>query len=484
MSFFPDATTFLKIGDFTVKWYAVLILIGAYLAFMISRAMLKRNGTSYEAAEDLFLGCLAFGIIGARLWYCVFYDASYYFSNPINLLKVYEGGLAIQGGLIAGGLFAYCYCRANRLSFLRTADAVLPNVFLAQAIGRWGNFVNQEAYGRVVEESFYNLFPEWFKSRMFIDGAYREPTFFYESIGCLLGFVLFSVIYRRSKYRKRGSLAYSYLMGYGLIRFWIEAVRSDSLMLGIFKMAQLISLAFIAIGVCGQLGLFDRLFKKRKPVLLFDLDGTLLDTQEAIFYSFTKLFEHYSPQTEVTKEILNSVLGPTLESSIRKYFPKEDTSKLVEEYRRYNVEAHKTLVKPMDGCAELLAKLTEEGYRMAIVSTKRKETVELGLDQFGLKDYFEVILGSEEVENSKPDPEGLFEACRIMKASKDNAVYIGDSATDIEAARRAGMYSIGVIFNPDRKQALQQAKPNRTIEHLSEIEEILKEEHAWTYNMM
>ena len=121
---------------------------------------------------------------------------------------------------------------------------------------------------------------------------------------------------------------------------------------------------------------------------------------------------------------------------------------------------------------------------MAVVSAKRKDMVELGCRQCGILPYFEVILGSEEVTRHKPDPQGLFEACRIMKGSKDNAVYVGDSSTDIQAARNAGMYSIGYIFNPDRKQLLLDSKPNACVENLLEIKEILKEDHAWTSNLM
>ena len=110
MSFFPTDKTFLKIGPFSIQWYAVLILSGAYLAYRLSQRNARRSHYPSDILGDYFVYVLWCGIIGARLWYCVFYDFNYYFSNPLNILKVYEGGLAIHGGLIAGVLFTLWYC--------------------------------------------------------------------------------------------------------------------------------------------------------------------------------------------------------------------------------------------------------------------------------------------------------------------------------------------------------------------------------------
>lgn len=485
MSFFPDGKTFLSIGALSIKWYAVLIMGGAILSCYMAYRELKKNGYSFELIEDLFTGCMLFGIIGARLWFCAFYNFEYYFSNPIEILKVYEGGLAIQGGLFAAILFAYIYASKRKINFLRGADCCFPNLLLAQAIGRWGNFVNQEAFGGVVSEEFYRFFPEFIKDQMFINGAYHAPTFLYESIGNLIGWVLIWFVYRKSKNRERGDLMYAYLLWYGVVRLFVEGQRTDSLMFGPLRMAQVISILFIIIGVLGILGVFRKWTKSnKKPILLFDLDGTLLDTEPAIIETYRRLYEKYLPNEEFTREKQLAVLGPSLKEMFSKLFAGHDTEALIDEYRVINKEIHPEFVRPMKNAKELLESLKQQGYRLGIVSTKKQDVVRYGLSLFDLEDYFEVILGETDVKCGKPNPEGILKACEMLKEGHDSCVYVGDSATDIQAAKNAGVFSIGYIFNEERKQKLLDSKPNRVIDDLMEIEEILKEDHPWTYNMM
>lgn len=454
MIFFSDAETFFKMGNFSISWSLVLLGVGIYLCFMISREILKKEGTSYSLSEDLFVGTLFFGLLASRLFYCA-YNLKTYLPDPIRIIQLSDGGFSFAWGFWVGLIFVFVYCRMNRLSLLRIADAIVPNIFL---IGMMIS-VRFES-GKKVEESIL---------------IYLKNGITVESILLFIGFLLISVVYRRTKKRKRGDLTYASLIGLSLVSLLTAKPHGIRLVL---------DFALMGVGIVGMLGFIDKAIKKQKPVLLFDLDGTLLDTQPAIFYSFTKLFEHYAPNVEVNQEILNSVLGPPLEASIQKYFPKEDTKALVTEYREYNIEAHKTLVKPMPKCQELLKACREEGFRMAIISAKRKDIVELGCKQCGILDYFEVILGSDEVTKHKPDPQGLLEACRLMKVSKDNAVYVGDSPTDIQAAQNAGMFAIGYFFNPARKQALIDSKPNACVDDLMQIKEILKEDHAWTTDLM
>ncbi len=483
MSFFPDSKTFIALGPVSIKWYAVLIMSGAVLCCIFSWRELKKNGYSIDMIEDLFTGCLLLGIIGARLWFCAFYNLSFYLANPLEILKVYEGGLAIQGGLLAGAGYASFYCYKHKINFLRGADCILPNVLLAQAIGRWGNFVNQEAFGGVVSKSFYRYFPAFIRDRMWIDGAYREPTFLYESAGDLIGWFLIWGIYRRNSSRKRGDLAFAYLLWYGLVRFFVEGRRTDSLMFGPLRMAQVVSLVFMAIGLLGILGIF-RKKEKKKPVILFDLDGTLLDTEPAILESYRRLFAKYRTEAEFDRKKQLEVLGPALREMFPKFFPDQDVDKLIEEYRQINHEIHPEFVKPMKHVKELIEELKKEGYKLGIVSTKKQDTVRYGLSLFGMEEAFDVILGEGDVEKGKPAPDGIFQACRCLNEGHDNCIYVGDSVTDIEAAKNAGVYSIGYLFNPERREKLIQAKPNRIIEDLAEIKEIIKEDHPWTSNMM
>ena len=421
---------------------------------------------------------------GARLWYCAFYNLEYYLANPIHILYTFEGGLAIQGGLFGGVLFGLWYAHKHKINFMRMADAIVPNVLLAQGIGRWGNFINQEAFGRTVSESFYRFFPEWFKNQMYIQGAYREPTFFYESVGDILGFILIVFVYKKYSKPKRGDMVYAYLLWYGAVRIVVEGLRTDSLMFGRLRMAQVISVVFIIVGLLGMLGVFRKVMKNPKPVILFDLDGTLLNTEPAILKSYRELFKKYRTEEEFTRDKQLAVLGPSLQTMFAQYFPEQDTEQLVKEYREHNRAAHADLVKPMDGAVELLESLKAQGYKLGIVSTKVKEMVLLGLTLNHMDHYFDVIVGHDDVQNGKPDPEGILTACRLVNEGHDSVIYIGDSPMDIQAARNAGVFSVGYLFNLERREQLEKEKPNRIIDDLRQVEALVKEDLAWTYNMM
>lgn len=485
MSFFPNPQTFVQIGPISVQWYAVLILTGAFLAYYLVCKELKRMGYEEEDMDNLFVGILICGVLGARVWYVLFSDFSAYLADPISMIKIWEGGLAIQGGLFGAAIFGYLYTKKHRMNFFRTVDAILPYVLIAQAIGRWGNFVNQEAFGKTVTEAYFEHWPSFLnfiKEGMYIGGQYHEPMFFYESILCIIGFVLI-MLYKKYSHVKRGDLGFCYMLWYGAIRFWIEASRTDSLMFLGMKMAQIISLIFMVIGILGLLGVFKKWIQAEKPVLLFDLDGTLLDTEQLIKQSFTHVFKQYKPEYQLSDEELLSFMGPTLQESFRKYFDESMIDELVECYRTYNLAHHDELVKPLPEAKELLHKWKSEGYQIAVVSSKYRDVVVRGLECCDMMKDVDLVLGGNEYEKSKPDKQGLIRACQLMNVSHDDSIYVGDSHSDILAAKNAGMYSVGYVSNAKREQELRNQKPNRVIFHLSELDEVLKEDISWTYNM-
>lgn len=483
MEFFPNPRIFVQIGPFSIAWYAIFIMLGGIFGCYFSAKDLRKNGYSNETIEDLFMGAFICGIIGARLWYCVFYDFEYYFSNPVNLLKIYEGGIAIQGSLVGGALFVGWYCWKHKMNYFRTGDAILPHMLMCQTFGRWGNFMNQEAYGGIVSASFYEHWPQFIADKMYIDGAYRMPTFFFESVCNLIGWILITQVYRRVSKPKRGDMVFAYLMWYGVTRFFIEGLRTDSLMIGPLRMAQLTSIVFIVIGVAGTLGLFRKLFKDPKPALLFDLDGTILNTEPAILESYRRLFEKYAPNVEFDREKQVSVIGPPLSKMMKIYFPDQDTDALIKEYRAINMKIHPDTVVAMEHAEEMLKTLKEQGYKLGIVTSKVEDITRLGLDITGLTQYFDVIVAENHVSRSKPDPEGLFMACKQMGIGHDSLIYVGDSLSDIQAGKNAGAYTIGYLSMPERRQAMMDENPNCVIDDLIEIVEIVKEDHSWTFNM-
>ena len=229
-----------EIGPIAVHWYGILIAT----AFVIGVLGTMREARLQDIDDDLYLNlvmaCIICAILGARMYYVIF-EWDYYSQHPSEIIAVWHGGLAIHGGIIGGMIAALICTKRYHFRLWQIFDIIAPFLILGQAIGRWGNFFNQEAYG-------YEVSPDVVPWAMFIDGAYRHPTFLYESIWDVLGFVLLMVLSRNLKL-KEGDIALSYFVYYSLGRFVIESFRTDSLMLGPLRMAQVISLMFILAAV-------------------------------------------------------------------------------------------------------------------------------------------------------------------------------------------------------------------------------------------
>lgn len=252
---------FISIGKISITWYSVFILLGVLLATFIIKKEANKNDIPTSFITNLVFWCVFYGIIGARIYYVLF-NLDYYAINPVEIIKIWNGGLAIHGGIIAGLLFIIYYCRKNKISSLKFLDIVVVGLILAQAIGRWGNFFNQEAYGALTTKQELMNFhlPTFIINGMYINGNYYQPTFLYESLFDFIGFLMLFFI-RFYPYLKVGFLTGFYLIWYGVSRFFIEGMRGDSLMLGNFKMAQIISIIMI---VCGIYLCFIKNIKKRK----------------------------------------------------------------------------------------------------------------------------------------------------------------------------------------------------------------------------
>ena len=486
MTFFPDMKTFIAIGGFQITWYAIIILTGAFVAYYLTLRQVRKWGYKEEIFENFFLLMLPIAIVGARLYYVIFEWNNLYAADPISAFYIWEGGLAIHGGVIAGTLFGVWYFHRHQIDGLRIADAIFPNLMLAQAIGRWGNFMNQEAYGQIVSGDFYAHWPSFIKDQMYIDGYYRQPTFLFESVGNIVGFLLITFVYKKYGRRKRGDLAFAYLAWYGMVRFFVEGIRTDSLMLGPLRIAQVVSLLGVVLGVLGILGVFDRLFKniwpfkRRKPAIIFDLDGTLVDTKALIFASFRHTFKKYLPEHTLTDEELHSFLGPTLKESFLRYFDAEKVDEIIAYYRAFNHAHHDEYVTEIPHVKETLAYLKEHDYPLAVMSNKLSDIVKMGLAQFDLEAYFEVILGGEEISEPKPSPVGILEACEKLHVPHDDVIYIGDSPTDIQACKKMAAYSVAFVYEEVRAEEMKAEKPCAIIHDMTEIINLVKEDHEWS----
>ena len=239
----------IEIHGFAIRWYSVLILLGVIVGYFLAKREAKRFNVNLDFLFNMFFYAIIFGILGARLYYVLF-NWNIYAQDPMSILRFWEGGLAIHGGIIAALLTIIVYTKKYKVRTIRYLDFICVPVLLAQAIGRWGNFFNSEAHG--VATTYEHLkslrIPEFIINGMHIDGVYYTPTFFYESIACLILFIVLLFV-RRSKYVKVGTLSALYLIGYGIIRFFIEISRTDALMIGAFKIAQIVSIIMVIVGI-------------------------------------------------------------------------------------------------------------------------------------------------------------------------------------------------------------------------------------------
>lgn len=236
-----------EVFGFEVMWYGILIGIGVVLAFILAYFNAKRKNLNFDILIDLFLVCFPCAIVGARAYYVIF-EWNNYKDNLVDIFNIRQGGLAIHGGLIGAFLAAYIYTRIKKINFLAYADLVAPSIILAQAMGRWGNFMNSEAHGDVVSYEFISKFPKFIQNGMYINGQYYHPTFLYESIWDVLVCIVLVIILNKLKKGYEGIVISSYMILYSLGRFFIEGLRTDSLMFMGLRVAQLISLALMILG--------------------------------------------------------------------------------------------------------------------------------------------------------------------------------------------------------------------------------------------
>lgn len=248
-----------------IMWYAIIIVSAIVLVSWLASKEAVKVGLREDDVVDLMLWALPISIVGARLYYVLF-ELDYYIENPGQILAIRSGGLAIYGGLIAGGLVIYFFTRHRFISTWKFLDVAAPSVILAQGIGRWGNFMNHEAYGEVVSRNFLESLhlPKFIIENMYIDREYRQPTFLYESVWSVLGFVVLILLRRKPNFLKEGEVALVYVIWYSLGRFFIEGMRTDSLWIGdVIRVSQMLS-GLLFIGAIGLL-----IYRRKKMDLPF-----------------------------------------------------------------------------------------------------------------------------------------------------------------------------------------------------------------------
>ena len=255
-----------EIGPIAIRWYGFLIASAVLIGVSLAQYLAKRRGVNPELLADLAIWLIVGAIPCARIYYVLF-QWQEYAQRPEDIIAIWKGGIAIHGAIIGGTLAAIIFARLNRVSLWQLMDLVVPSVALGQAIGRWGNFFNSEAFGRPTDLPWKLFIPPSNRPLGYLNYDYFHPTFLYESLWNIMVFVLLISLFfwglKQGERYKVGTMALNYFMGYSLGRFWIEGLRTDSLMLGPLRMAQVISLVIIALSVLGLIWLY--IFKRRLP---------------------------------------------------------------------------------------------------------------------------------------------------------------------------------------------------------------------------
>jgi phosphatidylglycerol:prolipoprotein diacylglycerol transferase len=253
------------IGPLTIRWYGLLIATAVLLGVSLSQYLAKRRHVNPDLLGDLVIWLVVAAIPAARLYYVLF-EWSEYAQNPGRIIAIWQGGIAIHGAILGGTVAALTFARVKQISFWQLADLVAPSLILGQAIGRWGNFFNSEAFGDPTNLPWKLFIPSDRRPPEYADFAYFHPTFLYESLWDLMVFgLLLTLFFRGLKglHLKVGTLFLVYLVAYSLGRLWIEGLRTDSLMLGPLRIAQVVSLMGISLGLAGLAWLY--VYKRSLP---------------------------------------------------------------------------------------------------------------------------------------------------------------------------------------------------------------------------
>ncbi len=237
-----------NLGPLSVRWYGIIIAVGILLGYFVAQRALVKAGLHKDTLVDIIFYSALFGFIAARIYFVIF-QWPYYAENPSEIIKIWHGGIAIHGGLIGGFIAGVIVCKVKNLNPFQIGDIVAPSIILAQGIGRWGNFMNHEAHGGSVSRAFLEQLhlPNFIIENMYINGQYYHPTFLYEFIWDVAGFIILVNI---RKHLKLGETFFLYLTWYSIGRFFIEGLRTDSLMLtSNIRVAQLVSILLILISI-------------------------------------------------------------------------------------------------------------------------------------------------------------------------------------------------------------------------------------------
>ena len=445
MTFFPDSNTFLNIAGISIRWYAVTLLLGLVAAYFFLGQRLKRHGYTVETLDEVMVLCLIGGLIGGRvIW--VLENLREYMKYVPYMFAISDGGFDIVGVAAGISVILFPYSIRRHMSILRLMDTLMPALYIFMIVTRAARAIASPGVWIVEAIDFAGLVVMYFYLRKYRPG------------------------------RRRGDLA-----AFGFM--WLGLSRLIGLVAGLDPYAQNGLVGAVVVEVMAlALYIIIRQRRPTMPIVLFDLDGTLMDSEAMVIACFTYLFKKYSDVRLFTEEKKKEVFGPPLREEMIRLFPDQDPDQMVKEYQRYQSSfSWRDEVGLFPYVKETLDVLYQEGYQMGIVSSRLTGSCESWVKQLGLSSYFEVILGRDQYQREKPYPDGILYAGRKMKRGHDSCIYIGDNVSDVESARAAGVYAICYLSDKTKLEEIKAAHPNRIIKKMSDVLRIIDEDHEWSY---
>ncbi len=337
-----------------VRWYGILITLGIILAFLYCAYRAKQEKIIFDDLLDIAIFTIIFAVIGARTGYVLFSLGDKTYDSFLDVIAIWNGGLQIYGAIIAGAITIFIVCKIKKISTLKMLDAVAPAVMIGQIIGRWGNFCNGEAHGRVVAENSPLYFIRMGLSTHNIPDvkgmAYVHPTFLYESLWNLIGFIIIHFLYKKKKFD--GQVVLMYLTWYGFGRMFIESLRTDQLKIGVFPVSIIIG-AVCFVG--GTILLIVNLVKARRAAITAgDYDPT-----------YAKI-SHYGENTDSTSAPISAENNEELTDIEKKMTDAEDAPQPLDSEQAEQAESAKPLVDEdtdADEIAKRLSSLLNDGNK-------------------------------------------------------------------------------------------------------------------------
>ena len=456
---------FLKIGDFGITWYAVCILLGVFLAWVLGSRECKRLGISKGLILDGLIPCVPLAIIGARIWYVIFdKDGSY--NSFVDYIAIWKGGLAIMGGVVVAIIFVIVYCRMRKFSALATFDLLAPGLLIGQACGRWGNWFNGEAHGGPMSEALaniYNKFMPWIMNKMHTDYTeringiddvypnhvgYWHPTFLYESLWNLLGLVIILISRRKLKKVQIGDFIAFYMIWYGVGRSClIEPFRTDPLYIGSLKVNILIPATMAVIGLVWLI--LKRIIKKlRAPYYQFVLKevkdnkfDTVVIKAENTFINIQSLLRnayYYTFKDIYKKELTDRQIAELVKKNYQDVLESQEGIEYFNKFMLDNIDQAALIDRPKQFFKNLYVK----NYNILVYSNFDKEILETFLLSTGIYQYVSVY--HEDTTNIK-DLKNTF-------TNEKNALFISNRVADIVNANKCGFKTCFVTTKDDTHQ--------------------------------